>query len=147
LPTSRLWCDLGSGGGLPGLVAAIQAKEGLPDLKFILVESDQRKSVFLGQVARELELNVSVVNRRIDEVSPLAADIVSARGLASLDVLCGYASQHLRQGGLAIFPKGSTVDVEIDKARGHWDFRMTTRESHTDPFARVLMLEDICHVQ
>lgn len=144
---ARLWCDLGSGGGLPGLVVAIQAKRAQPDMKVILVESDRRKGVFLAEVARNLRLNVLVLSQRIDDVPPLAADIISARGLASLDLLCGYADRHLRKGGAAVFPKGATAAAEISAAKLLWDFKLSSYSSLTDPSAQILVLEDIHRAQ
>lgn len=143
LESAQSWCDLGSGGGFPGLVVAIQAKRSYPDLKVILVESDRRKSVFLAEVGRQLELNVSVLNRRAEEVPSLFVDILSARGLASLDALCGFAVRHLRKDGIAVFPKGQNFAAEIDIARERWDFKLTSRASYTDPTARLLILEEI----
>lgn len=144
---AQLWCDLGSGGGLPGLVVAIQAKHAQPDLKVILVESDRRKGVFLAEVARNLRLNVTVLSRRIDDVPPLAADILSARGLASLALLCGFADRHLREGGAAIFPKGAMAAAEISAAESVWDFKLTSHTSQTDSSAQILVLEDIHRAQ
>ncbi|MCL4170695.1 UNVERIFIED_CONTAM: hypothetical protein GTU68_049362, partial [Idotea baltica] len=78
------WADLGSGGGFPGLVIAIMALEsGSPD-QVILIESDTRKAAFLRTVIRELGLRASVINKRIEQVDPLDADVISARALADL---------------------------------------------------------------
>ena len=145
--TAELWCDLGSGGGFPGLVVAILAKHAHSGVKVVLVESDRRKGVFLAEVARNLQLNVSVLSQRIDEVPPLAADILSARGLASLDLLCGFADRHLRKGGAAVFPKGATVAAEVNAAKRLWDFKLTSHASQTDSFAQILVLEDIHRAQ
>ncbi|MBT3710487.1 MAG: 16S rRNA (guanine(527)-N(7))-methyltransferase RsmG, partial [Gammaproteobacteria bacterium] len=89
------WLDLGSGGGLPGVVVAILAKELIPKLTMTLVESDKRKSVFLRTAIRELELNAKVLNARIEKTAPLQADVISARALAELDVLLALAEPHL----------------------------------------------------
>ena len=78
-PNASIWCDFGSGGGFPGLVVAILAKEKAPALKTVLIESDKRKSVFLRQVVNDLGLNAKVLSERIDEASPQSADVVSAR--------------------------------------------------------------------
>ena len=83
-PEQRKWVDLGSGGGLPGLVVAIVAMESCPELQLELVEVDQRKSAFLREVARQLNLPVMVANEKIETLAPQAADIVSARALAAL---------------------------------------------------------------
>ena len=64
---AQTWLDMGSGGGLPGIVLAIFAKtNGIPT-KFTLVESDQRKSTFLQTAALEFDLNVQVVPKRIED--------------------------------------------------------------------------------
>ncbi len=61
--------DIGSGGGFPGLICAIAAKNERQQLTFILVESDGRKAAFLSEVVRTLSLNVEVITKRIEEVS------------------------------------------------------------------------------
>ena len=59
------WVDIGSGGGFPGIVLAILAKELRPEMAFTLIESDQRKCAFLRTAARELGLNVKVLSEQI----------------------------------------------------------------------------------
>ena len=100
------WVDLGSGGGLPGLVVAILSDEIEPVNKLFLVEADARKAVFLKTVCRELGLKVKVYNNRIEELPPISANIVSARALAPLKTLCLYAKNHLEKDGVAVFAKG-----------------------------------------
>ena len=145
-PDQRTWGDLGSGGGLPGLVVSIVAQELAPSLHMDLVEVDQRKSVFLRQVARELQLNCTVHTRKIEDLPPLGADVLSARALAPLSVLCGYAKQHLGPNGVAVFPKGAQYEAELAEAQKHWSFAVEQIESKTDPLARLLVLREIEHV-
>lgn len=140
---AQSWSDLGSGGGFPGLVVAILAKHRVPFMKTILVESDRRKSVFLAEVGRQLELNILVLNQRVEDVPSLSVDILSARGLASLDLLCAYGFRHLGENGVAVFPKGKNHMAEIGVARNEWDFKLVSYASHTDPTARLLILEEI----
>ena len=140
------WADLGSGGGFPGVVIAILAKERVPAFRVTLVESDQRKATFLSQVVRVLGLPALVRAERSEAIEPLQADIVSARALAGLDVLCGHADRHLRRDGLALFPKGAQAEQEIAAARKHWQFEVTRHPSHTDPDATLLAIKDISHV-
>ena len=63
--SSVSWADLGSGGGFPGAVVAVLAAETRPDLKVTLVESDQRKAVFLRTVLRETGVAGDVLTARI----------------------------------------------------------------------------------
>ncbi|MGR3395354.1 MULTISPECIES: 16S rRNA (guanine(527)-N(7))-methyltransferase RsmG [Paracoccaceae] len=140
-----IWADFGSGGGFPGIVTAIVAAEKAPDLRFHLVESDQRKSTFLRTAARELALNVTVHSERIETLAPLAADIISARALAPLDTLLGYAARHLSANGRCLFLKGQMHESEIETAREHWRFDCDSRVSRTDPDARLLRVSHLHH--
>jgi len=138
-----LWADLGSGGGFPGLVVAILAIESAPDLQVVLVESDTRKAAFLSTVARATGAKVRVIADRIEKVAPLGCDIISARALAPLVDLLGYADLHLKPGGTAIFPKGATAAAEIDAARRLWRFDLVTLRSQTDPDASLLRITEL----
>ena len=137
------WADLGSGGGFPGLVIAILAIEAAPDLRVTLIESDQRKSAFLRTVSRETGANCTVISRRIEDVPPLAADILSARALADLATLLGFAARHLKPDGTALFPKGVTWEKESIAAQDIWHFQAQPITSRTDPEAVILKIEGV----
>ncbi len=141
--TARHWADLGSGGGFPGLVVAIIAAEKRPGLRVTLVESDKRKAVFLRTVAQQTGIDVTVVAERIENIDPLNADVLSARALAPLSALLGYAERHLAPGGTALFLKGSGWRVEIKEALEHWRFRCEDIASTTSPDAAILRLGEI----
>ncbi len=140
------WVDLGSGGGFPGLVLAILAAERPLARRFVLVESDARKSAFLAQVSRVLALPVTIKTERIEKLEPQNADVLSARALASLTELCGFAARHLKPGGLAVFPKGASFQQEIDDAKKLWSFDVTIKTSATNPDSAILSLWNIKHV-
>lgn len=145
-PDARRWVDLGAGGGFPGLVVAILAKQARPDLEVILVESDLRKSVFLREAVRALGLQAQVLAARIEDIAPLAADVLSARALAPLPVLCSFARRHMATTGLALFPKGARAADEIALARRDWRFDLAQVASKTDPDAVILAVKEIAHV-
>jgi len=142
----RVWVDMGSGAGFPGLIIAILAAEVHPDLKVILIEADQRKASFLDQVIRTLELTTVLHRGRVETVGPFAADIVSARALAPLDRLCSLALRHLANNGIAVFPKGAQADNELAVAQKRWKFTLTRHLSRTDASATILELKDITYV-
>jgi 16S rRNA (guanine527-N7)-methyltransferase len=137
------WADLGSGGGLPGLVIAILARDLAPALVVSLVESDQRKAAFLRHVARVFELKVQVQAERAEAIAPLSANILSARALAPLAQLLPLAVRHLAPGGVAIFPKGALAETEIATAQRDWTFSLTAQASMTSPTARLLRISAI----
>ena len=137
------WVDLGSGGGLPGLVVAILSDEIEPVNKLFLVEADARKAVFLKTVCRELGLKVEVYNNRIEELPPISANIVSARALAPLKTLCLYAKNHLEKDGVAVFAKGENWKAELVEAQKKWIFNYEAVKSTLHEGSVVLVLRGI----
>ncbi len=140
------WMDIGSGGGFPGIVAAILAHEKNPETNFTLVESDQRKSAFLRNAARECGIKISVISKRIEQIEPQNADVLSARALADLSDLLEFCDQHLAEGGVAVFPKGETWKKEVDNAKLQWQFDYESVTSKTEPKAVILKIRGIARV-
>ena len=138
-----LWVDIGSGGGFPGIVAAICAREARPDMRFVLIESDQRKAAFLRTAIRELGLNAEVIAKRIADAPPQGADIVSARALADLTALLDHADRHLGPGGIALFPKGESWQKELAAARRAWQFEAEAITSLTNRDSVILCIKGI----
>ena len=145
-PSSGHWIDLGSGGGFPGIVVCILAHGQGADQTFTLVESDQRKSTFLRTAIRELSLDARVLTQRIEEIAPLQTDILSARALADLDALLGFAEMHLKPGGTALFPKGAQWEKEHRDAQIQWSYDCDPIKSKTNPDAAILKIKDIARV-
>lgn len=143
---ARVWADLGTGGGFPGLVVAILAHETRPHLKVTCVESDQRKATFLRTVLRETGVSAKVVVDRIENADPIGADVVSARALAPLGRLLDYADRHLSISGVALFLKGAGFKKEVAEALERWSFQLDTYPSTTDPEATILKIGDLRRV-
>ena len=145
LPPKGPLADLGSGGGLPGLVIAIAQ----PDREVHLVESDRRKSAFLVDATARLGLrHVRIHPTRIEAVAPhlpttLAA--VTARALAPLDTLLAHAHALLPADGpgIALFPKGRTAEQELTAALAHWHMAVERFRSKTDPDSTIFRLSEI----
>jgi 16S rRNA (guanine527-N7)-methyltransferase len=140
------WVDIGSGGGFPGIVAAILGQQFAPEAKFILIESDQRKAMFLRTAIRELALNATVVADRIEKADPAAGDIVSARALGALTTILPLINRHLKPNGVALLHKGRQADQEIAQAQQDWTFDLAAYASMTDPEARLLVIQRISRV-
>ena len=144
--TTRSLVDIGTGAGLPGLVLAIMARDRPWELAITLVESDQRKSSFCRTVVRELGLNAKVLTGRAEELPPIGAEVVTARALARLPDLLGYAERHMSAGGQALFLKGKNHEEEVAAALANWTFKAEKIPSKTDPLAVILSLKDIARV-
>lgn len=143
-PEAKLWVDLGSGAGFPGLVLAIAGFE--RGLEVHLVESNSRKCAFLRHVARVTGIRAKVHEARLETVIPDfvgRADVVSARALASLDKLLDWTSPLLKAGTIGLFPKGRDVEAELTEARKSWKFDAEILPSRTDSDARILRITSI----
>lgn len=145
-PAPGLWADLGSGAGFPGLVVAAILKERAPDTTVVMVESDARKSAFLRNAVRTLDLAAQIRTERAEILPPLHAPVLSARALAPLPRLLELAERHLATDGVALFPKGRTRAPEIEEAQAKWRFALSETRSITDPEAAILRIERIVRV-
>jgi 16S rRNA (guanine527-N7)-methyltransferase len=147
--SAESWVDLGSGAGFPGLVIAILlADRPTPRPRLALIESDQRKAAFLGEVVRKTDLaavvSVDILCTRI-EMAPTrgmieSADIVSARALAPLDKLIELTLPLLKASGVGLFPKGRGVEAELASARRIFEFTYELVPSRTDAEAGIVVM-------
>jgi 16S rRNA (guanine527-N7)-methyltransferase len=114
VPSGATVADLGSGAGLPGLVLAIAR----PDLRVTLVEPMARRVAFLAEVCTELGLeSVEVVRGRAEALTPgRHFEVVTARALAALPRLLGWAMPLVGEGGALLAMKGSSAPAEIEAA-------------------------------
>ncbi len=140
---TQTWVDLGSGAGLPGVVLAIIGHQLAPDIRFHLVESDQRKAAFLRFIESKQKLGLIIHAKRIEALAPLSAQTVTARALAPLPKLLGLVSRHLAVGGTALLPKGENVANELLQAAEKWHFISEQHPSKLDSRARILQISNI----
>lgn len=113
-PKARVWADLGSGAGFPGLVIAILLK-GQAGALVHLIESDHRKCAFLRELARTTSSPAIVHNGRVETVLAELQniEIVTARALAPLNSLISLAMPALEEGATGLFLKGQDVEEEL----------------------------------
>ena len=139
-PESRIWVDLGSGGGFPGLVTAIRLAE-CGEGKVILIESDKRKCSFLREVIRatgaRAEVRCGRIEKELGEVAQ-PIDAFSARALAALPVLLAYVSPYLEQGAKAFFLKGKDVVKELTEVSDLSKYSYKIMPSKADAEGSVL---------
>lgn len=132
------WLDIGSGGGLPGIVLAIAQ----PQRPVTLVDSDQRKVAFLQAAIRELDLpRCTALHSRIESLPPASARHLSARALAPLPRLMPYLDLHLAEGGTGWLMKGRSWRAELDQLGPLDHYALTVHPSDTDPEAAILQFD------
>jgi 16S rRNA (guanine527-N7)-methyltransferase len=141
-PSARVWVDLGTGGGFPGLVVAC-ALAGQAGVSVHLVESNAKKAAYLREAARLLGVPAVVHAKRIEDfVKTFAArpDVVTARALAPLVDILDLAAPLLKTGAKGLFLKGQDVEAELTEAAKCWTMKATLVPSKTSPQARIVVI-------
>ena len=132
--------DIGSGAGFPGIVLAILNKELDGSVRqFYLIESDVKKCIFLNEVVRQLDLPVRVINERIEKISDIKADVLTARALADVPTLLKWSEQLRSTKTTCLFLKGESVDQEVEKLSS--DFRIEKIQSLTDQKGIIIRIK------
>lgn len=144
VPEAKIWLDLGSGAGFPGLVTAILLAD-VPGAHVHLCESNGRKAAFLQTVARDLRLPVSVHGERIEKLAAQKAAIgpveaISARALAAMDELLALAFPFTDGGAPCVFHKGRDFAAENALALRSWAYDLIEYPSRTDPEGRIVVV-------
>jgi 16S rRNA (guanine527-N7)-methyltransferase len=142
-PTDLRVADLGSGAGFPGLVlaCALAEREGA---SVTLVEKSVRKSQFLEAAIAAVRLPARVLNQRLEDAAPRERfDVATARALAPLPKLLGYAHGWLKPSGKALLMKGRDAVKELTLARESWTFEMSTRPSLSSPEGQILTVSNL----
>ncbi|MBK1836484.1 16S rRNA (guanine(527)-N(7))-methyltransferase RsmG [Azospirillum sp. YIM B02556] len=130
--------DLGSGAGFPGLVLAIL---GVPQVH--LIESDVRKCAFLREAARVCDAPVTVHAKRIETVTGIEADVVTARALAPLADLFAWAHPFIGSRGKCLFLKGAALEDELTATMRTWTLRAERFDSRSDPSGTILRVSNL----
>lgn len=133
------WIDVGSGAGFPGLVVAL-----LTDRPILLVEPRRRRADFLSATANALGLGnrVTVHCARVEDIS-VAAEVISARAVASLDSLFTWASQCASSATHWVLPKGRSALADVAAAQINWDGVFHVKHSITDPDSLIVLASGV----
>ncbi|MDB2522905.1 16S rRNA (guanine(527)-N(7))-methyltransferase RsmG [Alphaproteobacteria bacterium] len=143
------WLDLGSGGGLPGLVLAIMLAEKNPAAHMHFIESDRKKAGFLRAVIADTGLTATVHHARIEAVAAAkppalaAIDVITARALAPLPDLLGLLAPFCNSSTVALVHKGRNWQEELTASEQYWKLNVTAQLSDTDAAARILEISAV----
>ena len=139
--------DMGSGAGFPGLILAILALEQGRDWTTHLVESDGRKAAFLATVTRETGIRTVIHNKRIENLDSIQVDVITARALASLDILNGYGVRFLAPEGYCLWLKGVGAEDELTAAYKTWKMQVERIPSRSGSTGVILRIREISRVK
>jgi len=131
--------DIGTGAGFPGMVLAIigAAEE------IHLIESNERKNVFLREVNRVTKAGTIIHNIRVEKLQEVSVDLVVSRAVASLEQLLQYVNPLLKKGGQCLFLKGKKWREELTEVQKKWIINESVIQSLSDPSGMILKLEEI----
>ena len=139
-PHARIWVDLGSGAGFPGLVLACALADTAGAVAH-LIESNAKKAAFLREAARITQAAAIVHHGRAEDLIPAwqdPVDVVTARALAPLPILLGLAAPMVKRGAKALFLKGQDVEAELTQATKCWNIEAVILPSRTDRRGRIV---------
>jgi len=144
-PTAKTWVDLGSGGGFPGVVLA-SALADTPGATVHLVERNAKKAAFLREAIRITSAPATVhlagIGDIVDSIEG-RVDCVTARALAPLHQLVGFAEPLVRRGAKALFLKGQDVEAELTEATKYWHIEPRLHSSRTGGHGWIVELDRI----
>lgn len=146
MPQARLWIDLGSGAGFPGLVIAIALADE-PGALVHLVDSNTKKAAFLREAQRLTGAPARVHLQRVEDFAASFqshADVVTARAVAPLKSLLRQCFPLLgKSGATGLFPKGQRAELELQDAAALMksaNMTATLAPSRTDPAGRIVVI-------
>jgi 16S rRNA (guanine527-N7)-methyltransferase len=145
VPTAKIWMDLGSGGGFPGVVLAC-ALASTPGAMVHLVERNGKKAGFLREALRVTAapgtVHLADIEDTVDRaIGPI--DCVTARAVAPLHQLIGYAAPLVKRGAKALFLKGQDVEVELTEATKYWKIEPRLHASRTGGHGWIVEIDEI----
>ncbi|MBV9563899.1 MAG: 16S rRNA (guanine(527)-N(7))-methyltransferase RsmG [Bradyrhizobium sp.] len=144
-PTAKTWLDLGSGGGFPGVVLACALAE-TPGAVVHLIERNAKKAAFLREAIRVTNapgrVHFSDIKDIVDRLDD-PVDCVTARALAPLHQLIGFAEPVVRRGAKALFLKGQDVEAELTEATKYWNITPHLHASRTGGQGWIVELDHI----
>jgi 16S rRNA (guanine527-N7)-methyltransferase len=144
-PSAKTWVDLGSGGGFPGVVLACALKE-IPGANVHLIERNAKKAAFLREALRVTSaagtVHLADIRDTVDRITG-PVDCVTARALAPLHQLIGFAEPLVGRGAKALFLKGQDVEAELTEATKYWKIEPQLHSSRTGGHGWIVELDRI----
>ena len=135
--------DLGSGGGLPGIVLAIMMKNLNQPMKFNLYEKSHLKSVFLKNVSRKLKLNTEVIEGDVFEIKNLKSETVIGRAFKPLPVVLELMSKNFTNCKNLILFMGKNGKQTLNEAFKVWKFEYKEKMSLTSDDSFLINIKNI----
>jgi|TARA_B100001142_G_scaffold143469_1_gene144603 16S rRNA (guanine527-N7)-methyltransferase len=136
-------CDLGSGGGMPGLIVAIVMKKIKSNMKVNLYDKSFHKCVFLKEVSKKLNLNTEVIQKDIFTVKNMETGTIMSRAFKPMPVILDLVNHNFRKFKNIILFMGSSGRKILNNTLKEWDLDFEEKKSLTNDGSFILNIKKI----
>jgi len=140
---SNTTCDLGTGGGMPGLIVAIAMKKIKNSMKINLYEKSYHKCVFLREVSKKLKLNTEVIQKDIFTVKNIETGTIMSRAFKPMPVILDLVNENFKRYKNIIFFMGDSGRKILDQTLKQWDLDYEEKKSLTNDNSFILNITKI----
>ena len=140
---SNTTCDLGTGGGMPGLIVAIVMKNMKSNMKIYLYEKSYHKCVFLKEVSRRFKLNTEVIQKDIFKVKDIETGTIMSRAFKPMPIVLDLINENFKKYKNIIFFMGKSGKKILNDTLKQWDLDYEERKSLTSQDSFILNIKKI----
>ncbi len=140
---SNTTCDIGSGGGMPGLIVAIVMKKLKKTMKINLYEKSYHKSVFLKEVSKKLKLNTEIIQKDIFTVKNIETGTIMSRAFKPMPVILKLINENFIKYKNIIFFMGNTGRRILNETLKEWYLDYQEKKSLTSDDSFILNIKKI----
>ena len=135
--------DLGSGGGMPGIIIAIMLKNMKKDIKVHLYEKSHHKSAFLREVSRKLKLKTEIFQENVFDLKKLETGTIMSRAFKPMPVVLDLVYENFLSYKNLIFFMGKNGKKVFENSLKDWDLEYTEKKSLTNEGSFLLNIKKI----
>ena len=140
---SNTTCDLGTGGGMPGLIVAIAMKKIKNTMKINLYEKSHNKCVFLKEVSKKLNLNTEIIHKDIFTVKNIETGTIMSRAFKPMPVILNLVRENFKKYKNIIFFMGSSGKKILNETLKEWELDYEVKKSLTNDDSFILNIRKI----
>ena len=140
---SNTTSDLGTGGGMPGLIVAIVMKNLKNNMKINLFEKSYHKCVFLGEVSKKLKLNTKIIQQDIFKIKNIETGTIMSRAFKPMPVILNLVNENFKKYKNIIFFMGSSGRKVLNETLKEWDLDYDEKKSLTNNESFILNIKKI----
>ena len=135
--------DIGSGGGMPGIIISIIMKNMKKTIKVDMYEKSHHKSYFLRKVSRDLKLNTEIIQKNIFEEQNLESGTIIARAFKPLPIVLDLVSKNFKKYKNLVLFMGKNGHKVLEETLKNWDFDFEKKKSITSQDSFLLNIKNI----